>query len=72
MNFVEVCSGAGGLSSGLEKSGLKPILLNDIDKNCCNTLRENHPNVEIFEGSFTVIDYTYIYSGLLIKRSSKL
>ena len=56
--FIEVCSGGGGLSSGLEKSGLKPLLLNDIDKNSCNTLRLNHPNVEVFEGSFTNIDYT--------------
>ena len=31
-NFIEVCAGGGGLSCGLEKSGLKPILLNDIDK----------------------------------------
>ena len=30
--FIEVCSGAGGLSCGLEKSGLKPILLNDLIK----------------------------------------
>ena len=57
-NFIEVCSGGGGLSCGLEKSGLKPILLNDIDKNSCNTLRLNHPDVEIFEGSFTGIDYS--------------
>jgi len=57
-NFIEVCSGGGGLSSGLEKSGLQPILLNDIDKNSCKTLKANHPNVEIYEGSFTNIDYS--------------
>tara|TARA_B110000285_G_scaffold196601_1_gene227693 strand:- start:1064 stop:2335 length:1272 start_codon:yes stop_codon:yes gene_type:complete len=57
-NFIEVCSGGGGLSCGLEKSGLKSILLNDIDKNSCKTLRLNHPDVEVFEGSFTGIDYS--------------
>ena len=57
-NFMEVCSGGGGLSCGLEKSGLKPILLNDIDKNSCKTLKLNHPDIEIFEGSFTDIDYS--------------
>ena len=57
-NFIEVCSGGGGLSCGLEKSGLKPILLNDIDKNSCKTLKLNHPDVEVFEGSFTAIDYS--------------
>jgi DNA (cytosine-5)-methyltransferase 1 len=56
--FIEVCSGGGGLSCGLEESGLKPILLNDIDKNSCKTLRLNHPNVDIHEGSFTDIDYS--------------
>ena len=57
-NFIEVCSGGGGLSCGLVKSGLKPILLNDIDKNSCKTLKLNHPDTEIFEGSFTDIDYS--------------
>jgi DNA (cytosine-5)-methyltransferase 1 len=43
MSFVEVCAGCGGLSSGLIRSGLKPIILNEIDKKCCETLRINHP-----------------------------
>lgn len=42
MNFVELCAGAGGLSSGLIKAGFTPLLLNDIDKWCCETLRKNH------------------------------
>lgn len=46
MNFVELCAGAGGLSSGLIKAGFTPLLLNDIDKWCCETLRKNHPKVE--------------------------
>ena len=49
--FIEVCSGAGGLSTGLMMSGYTPLLLNDVDKHCCNTLRNNHPNVPLFEGS---------------------
>jgi len=40
--FVEVCSGAGGLSTGLARAGLRPVLLNDIDPTCCETLRRNH------------------------------
>lgn len=31
-NFIEVCAGAGGLSSGLIKAGFTPLLLNDFDK----------------------------------------
>tara|TARA_Y100000991_G_C21946511_1_gene337691 strand:- start:161 stop:1231 length:1071 start_codon:yes stop_codon:yes gene_type:complete len=56
-NFIEVCSGGGGLSSGLIKSGLKPLLLNDIDKSSCKTLKLNHPDVKILEGSFEELDY---------------
>ncbi len=41
--FIEVCAGAGGLSSGLIKAGFVPLLLNDNDKNCCETLKKNHP-----------------------------
>jgi DNA (cytosine-5)-methyltransferase 1 len=57
-NFIEVCAGGGGLSCGLCKSGLHPILLNDIDKNSCETLKSNHPETNIYKGSFTEIDYT--------------
>lgn len=40
--FIEVCSGAGGLSQGFIQAGFCPILLNDNDKDCCETLRQNH------------------------------
>lgn len=45
--FIEVCSGAGGLSTGFVKIGWKPLLLNDMDKICCETLKINHPNINI-------------------------
>lgn len=48
--FIEVCAGAGGLSKGLINVGFTPLLLNDNDKNCCNTLRKNHPDVEVVCG----------------------
>lgn len=47
LNFIEVCSGAGGLSSGLIKAGFTPLLLNDFDSKCCKTLSLNHPNANI-------------------------
>jgi len=47
ITFIEVCAGAGGLSSGLMKAGLTPVLLNEIDKDCCNTLRKNHPDIPV-------------------------
>jgi DNA (cytosine-5)-methyltransferase 1 len=47
--FIEVFSGCGGLSSGLEKAGWVPLLLVDNVKDCVDTLRANHtdPNVKI-------------------------
>lgn len=47
ITFIELCAGAGGLSSGLMKAGLTPVLLNEIDKDCCNTLRKNHPGIPV-------------------------
>jgi len=45
--FIEVCSGCGGLSSGFIKAGFKPLLLNEINKTFCATLKKNHTNVQI-------------------------
>ena len=58
LNFIEVCAGGGGLSSGLVKAGFTPILLNDNNKDCCQTLLKNHPETKVFCGSMTDIDYT--------------
>lgn len=48
-HFIELCAGAGGLSSGLIKAGFTPLLLNDIDKNCCETLKKNHSTFKEIE-----------------------
>ena len=55
--FIELCSGAGGLSSGLVKAGLHPLLLNDFNSDCCKTLELNHPNVKVICGSMLDIDF---------------
>lgn len=41
--IIELFAGAGGLAIGLEKAGFHSILLNDIDKDSCNTLKKNRP-----------------------------
>ena len=56
--FIEVCAGGGGLSSGLIKAGFTPLLLNDNNKDCCETLKLNHPNINIVCGSMDKVDYT--------------
>lgn len=60
-SFIEVCSGAGGLSKGLILAGFNPILLNDNNADCCATLRrnhQNHPNIIIRHESMTTLDLT--------------
>ncbi len=54
--FIEVCAGAGGLSTGFIDAGFKPILLNDFEKNCCETLKLNHPGANVLHSSMTDID----------------
>jgi DNA (cytosine-5)-methyltransferase 1 len=60
-NFIEVCSGCGGLSLGFINKGFTPLILNDIDKHCIITLKKNHPNHKIIQKSFTEIDFTEFY-----------
>ena len=55
---LELFAGAGGLAVGLEKSGLKCIALNEIDRWACETLRKNRPNWKILEGS--IKDYSFL------------
>ena len=57
-SFIEVCAGCGGLSSGLMKSGFIPVLLNDNNRDCCKTLKHNHPDANVICGSMDKIDYS--------------
>ena len=49
-SVLELFAGAGGLAIGLEKSGLKCVGLNEIDKWACQTLRNNRPKWNVIEG----------------------
>ena len=62
LNFIEVCSGAGGLSFGFMNKHFSPVLLNDVDQHCCNTLRKNHPGCTVKQGSFCDLDLSS-YAG---------
>lgn len=54
---IELFAGAGGLALGLEESGLDCVLLNEIDKDACNTLRTNRPKWNVVEGDISTIDF---------------
>lgn len=54
---VELFAGAGGLAIGMEKSGFNHLLLNEIDKDACNTLRYNRPEWNVIQGDIHEIDF---------------
>lgn len=54
---IELFAGAGGLALGMEKAGLEHLLLNEIDKDACNTLRKNRPEWDIIEGDVSNIHF---------------
>lgn len=53
LNFVDLFSGAGGLSRGLEEAGMKCILGVDFDKAAMMTFKRNHPHAQIYIGDIS-------------------
>jgi len=53
LNFIDLFSGAGGLSCGLELAGMKCLLGVDMDKNAIETFKNNHHDAKTFCGSVT-------------------
>lgn len=54
---VELFAGAGGLALGMERAGLHCVLLNEINRDACATLRKNRPNWNVVEGDVASIDF---------------
>lgn len=48
--FIDLFSGAGGLSCGLELAGMTCLLGVDMDKNALETFKHNHLQAKIFHG----------------------
>ena len=55
---IELFAGAGGMALGMEKAGIKHLLLNEIEKNSCNTLRSNRPKWNILEDDIRNINFS--------------
>lgn len=63
---LELFAGAGGLAVGLEKSGIKCVALNEMDKWACKTLRENRPNWNVLEGDIKSFNFNQYYNQVEI------
>jgi DNA (cytosine-5)-methyltransferase 1 len=48
-------TGAMGLDLGLEAADLTPTLANEIDRNCCATIRRNRPTLQLLEDSIATL-----------------
>lgn len=55
---IELFAGAGGLALGLQKAGFNAVLLNEVDKSACATLRHNRPKWNVIEGGIEQVDFT--------------
>ena len=56
LNFIDLFSGAGGLSNGMEKAGWNCLLGLDMNKYALETFKANHNNAEIFHGNIKDLD----------------
>lgn len=63
-NVMELFAGAGGLALGLEKAGLRCTVLNEFNKDACNTLRLNRPQWQVVEGDVQNMDFAP-YAGTI-------
>jgi DNA (cytosine-5)-methyltransferase 1 len=55
---LEMCAGAGGQATGLERAGFDHAGVIEIDADCCKTLRLNRPNWQIHEQDLNSFDGT--------------
>jgi len=56
-SVIELFAGAGGTALGFENAGLNHILLNELNIDCVNTLKNNFKNVNIISGDIKSIDF---------------
>ena len=49
MNILDLFSGIGGFSLGLERAGMKTVAFCEVDKKCQAVLKKNWPGVPIFD-----------------------
>lgn len=57
INALELFSGAGGISLGLEKNNINIVANIEFNKYCCETLRKNRPQWTVIEDDIKNVDF---------------
>lgn len=60
--FIDLFSGAGGLSIGFEQAGFKSVFANDYDSMACETYQHNHKNASVINDDVANITAERIYN----------
>ena len=66
--MVDLFSGAGGLSCGLEMAGFRPILANELVPAYAETYRHNHPKTDLIVGDVREVSETNIRKRLGVAK----
>jgi DNA (cytosine-5)-methyltransferase 1 len=56
-SLIELFAGGGGLALGMEQAGFNSLLLNELDKHACSTLRHNRPNWNVINSDISKVDF---------------
>jgi DNA (cytosine-5)-methyltransferase 1 len=67
-NFIDLFSGAGGNSLGLEWAGFKAVYAVETDSDACATYRENFPTTTLFEGPIQKVSKDMVESAVCGKK----
>ncbi|OGI26650.1 MAG: DNA (cytosine-5-)-methyltransferase [Candidatus Moranbacteria bacterium RIFOXYB1_FULL_43_19] len=62
---IELFAGAGGTAIGFENAGLQHVLLNELDKNAVETLKQNRPKWNVIGGDIANIDFGRIKADIV-------
>ena len=65
--LIDLFSGAGGLSCGLEKAGFTPLLANELEPTFAQTYKANNPEVEVVEGDIREVSEHRLKRSLGLK-----
>lgn len=68
MISIDLFAGAGGLSTGLEMAGFKPILANELVETFAKTYKHNHPDTEVVVGDVRQVSESALKQKLGLKE----